>query len=166
MTHRGLHSFSFSLIRHTPRLALGKNFYPKAFCAKNGHTIIFNMARNMYRLVQKKGTVLLSTSLAWPAVAGCNHAETFSQLSPISFAQPCTGKLDNAMICLVWHESDLCGELLIIHFPFYIIYTFVHYIMFPRGFLFLIPSSVTVSLSSSWSWSLSSPTAALLSLWS
>ena len=41
-----------------------------------------------YRLVQKKGTVLLSTSLAWPAVAGCSRAETFSQLSSISFAQP------------------------------------------------------------------------------
>ena len=43
-----------------------------------------------YRLVQSKGTVLLSTSLAWPAVAGCSRAETFSQLSSISFAQPCT----------------------------------------------------------------------------
>ena len=43
-----------------------------------------------YRLVQKKGTVLLSTSLAWPAVAGCSLADTFSQLSAISFAQPCT----------------------------------------------------------------------------
>ena len=42
-----------------------------------------------YRLVQKKDTVLLSTSLAWPAVAGCSRAETFSQLSAISFAQPC-----------------------------------------------------------------------------
>ena len=47
---------------------------------------------SMYRLVQKKGTVLLSTSLAWPAVAGCTWAETFSQLSSISFAQPCTYK--------------------------------------------------------------------------
>ena len=37
----------------------------------------------------KKGTVLLSTSLAWPALAGCTQAETFSQLSAISFAQPC-----------------------------------------------------------------------------
>ena len=44
----------------------------------------------MYRVVQKKGTVLLSNSLAWPAVAGCSRAETFSQLSSISFAQPCT----------------------------------------------------------------------------
>ena len=43
-----------------------------------------------YRVVQKKGTVLLSTSLAWPAVAGCSRAEAFSQLSSISFAQPCT----------------------------------------------------------------------------
>ena len=43
----------------------------------------------IYRLVQKKGTVLLSTSLAWPAMAGCSRAETFSQLSAISFAQPC-----------------------------------------------------------------------------
>ena len=38
----------------------------------------------------EKGTVLLSTSLAWPAVAGCSRAETFSQLNAISFAQPCT----------------------------------------------------------------------------
>ena len=44
---------------------------------------------HMYRVVQKKGTVLLSNSLAWPAVAGCSRAKTFSQLSPISFAQPC-----------------------------------------------------------------------------
>ena len=41
-------------------------------------------------LCRKKGTVLLSTSLAWPAVAGCSQAETFSQLSTFSFAQPCT----------------------------------------------------------------------------
>ena len=39
-----------------------------------------------YRVVQKKRTVLLSTSLVWPAVAGCSRAETFSQLSFISFA--------------------------------------------------------------------------------
>ena len=38
----------------------------------------------------KKGTVLLSTSLAWPALAGCSKAETFSQLSAIYFSQPCT----------------------------------------------------------------------------
>ena len=40
----------------------------------------------------EKRTVLLSTSLAWPAVAGCSRAETFSQLSSISFAQPCIQK--------------------------------------------------------------------------
>ena len=40
-----------------------------------------------YRLVQKKGAVLLSTSLALLAVAGSSWAETFSQLSAISFAQ-------------------------------------------------------------------------------
>ena len=40
--------------------------------------------------MQKKRTVLLSTSLAWPALAGCSRAETFSQLSAISFAQPCS----------------------------------------------------------------------------
>ena len=38
----------------------------------------------------KKRTVLLSSSLAWPAVAGCSRAETYSQLSSIYFAQPCT----------------------------------------------------------------------------
>ena len=38
----------------------------------------------------EKGTVMLSTSLAWPAVAVTSQAETFSQLSAISFAQPCT----------------------------------------------------------------------------
>ena len=37
----------------------------------------------------EKGSVLLSTSLAWLAVAGCSRAETSSQLSSISFAQPC-----------------------------------------------------------------------------
>ena len=37
--------------------------------------------RSRYRLVQKKGTVLINTSLACPAVAGCNRAETFSRLS-------------------------------------------------------------------------------------
>ena len=42
-----------------------------------------------YRVVQKKGTVLLSTSLAWPAVAGCSRAETFSQLSSNKFTPLC-----------------------------------------------------------------------------
>ena len=39
---------------------------------------------------EKKWTVSLSTSLACPALDGCSRAETFSQLSPIYFAQPCT----------------------------------------------------------------------------
>ena len=37
----------------------------------------------------KIGTVLLNTSLAWSAVAGCSRAETSSWHSAISFAQPC-----------------------------------------------------------------------------
>ena len=47
----------------------------------------------MHRPVQtcaEKRAVLLRTSLAWPAVAGYSRAETFSQLSAISFARPCT----------------------------------------------------------------------------
>ena len=56
-------------------------------------------------LRRKKGTVMLSTSLAWPAVAGCSRAETFSQLSSNSFAQPC--------ICWTTVNSlFLCGNLL------------------------------------------------------
>ena len=39
--------------------------------------------------MQKKGTVLLSTSLAWPAVAGCSRAETISQLSSNKFTPLC-----------------------------------------------------------------------------
>ena len=56
----------------------------------------------LYRLVHKKRTVLLSISLAWPAVAGCSQAETFSQLSAISFAQPCTvcGRMSQ-LICAI-----------------------------------------------------------------
>ena len=45
---------------------------------------------NTCRVVQKKGTVMQSISLAGQAVAGCSRAETFSQHSSISFAQPCT----------------------------------------------------------------------------
>ena len=56
----------------------------------------------LYRLVQKKGTVLLSTNLAWPAVAGCSRADTFSQLNAISFAQPC--------MMLVDFKNE-CGDL-------------------------------------------------------
>ena len=51
--------------------------------------------------MQKKGTVLLSTSLAWPAVAGCSQAETFSQLSSISFAQPCRLNKPAAVLVLI-----------------------------------------------------------------
>ena len=43
----------------------------------------------MIQTCAEKGTVLQSTSLAWPALAGCSRVETFSQLSAISFAQPC-----------------------------------------------------------------------------
>ena len=49
-------------------------------------------SEGIYRLVQKKGTVLLSFSLAWPAVDGCSQAETVSQLCAISFAQPSQGE--------------------------------------------------------------------------
>ena len=41
-------------------------------------------------LCRKKELFLLSTSLAWPAVAGCSRAETFSQLSSITFSLPCS----------------------------------------------------------------------------
>ena len=40
--------------------------------------------------MQKKGTVLLSTSLALPAVAGCSRAENFSQLSSNKFSHLCS----------------------------------------------------------------------------
>ena len=44
---------------------------------------------------------MLSTSLAWPAVAGCSRAENLSQLTAISFAQPCT-------ICAFVRNSHIC----------------------------------------------------------
>ena len=51
----------------------------------------WNYGKWLYRVwLEKIWTVLLSTSLAWPAVAGCSRAETFSQLSSISLPQPCT----------------------------------------------------------------------------
>ena len=50
---------------------------------------VSNQILPLYRVVQRKRTVLLGTSLTQPAVAGCSRAETFSQLSAISFAQPC-----------------------------------------------------------------------------
>ena len=43
-----------------------------------------------YSVVQKKVTVLLSTSLAWSAWAGCDWAELFSEPGTKIFAQPCT----------------------------------------------------------------------------
>ena len=59
----------------------------------------------IYRLVQKKRTVLLSSNLAWPAVAGCSWAETFSQLSSISFAQPCNACNDFKAWKFPWGAS-------------------------------------------------------------
>ena len=41
---------------------------------------------------------------AWPAVAGCSQAETFSQLSAISFAQPCICCLRDGILKI---ERDL-----------------------------------------------------------
>ena len=60
--------------------------------------------------MQKKGTVLQSTSQAWPAVAGCSLAETFSQLSSISSAQPCTN-LPNRLNPLAHSDLDFIAEL-------------------------------------------------------
>ena len=50
------------------------------------------MLANMYREVQMQfcSSCLLSNSLAWPAVAGCSRAETFSQLSSNKFAPLCS----------------------------------------------------------------------------
>ena len=39
--------------------------------------------------------------MAWPAVTGCSQAETFSQLSSISFAQLCTVFASNNSICML-----------------------------------------------------------------
>ena len=61
----------------------------------------------MYGLVQQKGTVLLSTSLAWPAVAGCSRAESFSQLSANSFAQPCTRLAKTINIVLGYDQQGI-----------------------------------------------------------
>ena len=47
------------------------------------------VCRNKYSLVHKKVTVLLSTNLAWPALAWCSWAELLSQPGTNSFAQPC-----------------------------------------------------------------------------
>ena len=61
-------------------------------------SVYLGFTLNMYRVGQKKGTVLLSTFLAWLAVAGCSRAETFSQLSSISFAQPCKACLPDVAL--------------------------------------------------------------------
>ena len=68
----------------------------------------------IYRVVQKKGTVLLSNSLAWPAVAGSSRAETFSQLSSISFAQPCTWRGEASRITV---GRSRVGHILLAFFP-------------------------------------------------
>ena len=47
------------------------------------------LAENVQACAEKR-TISLSTSLVLPAVAGCSRAETFSQLSSISFPQPYT----------------------------------------------------------------------------
>ena len=44
---------------------------------------------NIYSVVHKKVTALLSSSLAWQAWAGCRQAELFSQHGTNFFAQPC-----------------------------------------------------------------------------
>ena len=45
--------------------------------------------KGKYSVVQIKVTVLVSTSLAWLAWAGCSRAELFSQPGTKFFAQPC-----------------------------------------------------------------------------
>ena len=50
--------------------------------------------RTCTELCRKKGTVLLSTSLVWPAVAGCSRADTFSQLSSIYLLNPVLRRWD------------------------------------------------------------------------
>ena len=72
---------------------------------KNVCATLSLIINRVYRLVQKKGTVLLSTSLAWPAVAGCSRAETLSQLSSISFAQPCILTIPGANLLHFWCYS-------------------------------------------------------------
>ena len=74
----------------------------------------------MYRVVQKKGTVLLSTSLAWPAVAGCSRAETFSQLSSISFAQPCSRNFSGIKSPISSNFSPIFNCLQFEHFSLYL----------------------------------------------
>ena len=64
--------------------------------------------------MQKKRIVLLSISLAWPAVAGCSRAETFSQLSPISFAQPCTlNKVQTSELRFIFKQFAACVTFMV-----------------------------------------------------
>ena len=56
---------------------------------------------NYYSVVQKKVTALLSTSLAWPAWAGCGWAELYSEPGTNLYAQPCTLTVCNVRVCNV-----------------------------------------------------------------
>ena len=87
----------------SPDKAGNWNFCTNLFC----HTEIIIA---YYRLVPKKGTVLLSTSMTWPAVAGCSRAETFSQLSSLSFAQPCTSSVLLVVVILLKSFSCSCNH--------------------------------------------------------
>ena len=46
-----------------------------------------------YSVVLKKVTVVLSTSLAWPAWAGCDWAEPFSEPAPTFLLNPVRQRL-------------------------------------------------------------------------
>ena len=61
--------------------------------------------RNIYRLVQKKGPVLLSTSQAEPGI-------TFSQLGDLSFAGPC--KLSASVVCHASHEPRSINDVILL----------------------------------------------------
>ena len=49
---------------------------------------VFRHLFTEYRLVQKKGTVLLSTSLEWPAVAGLQPGSNFLSTAPFLLLNP------------------------------------------------------------------------------
>ena len=72
--------------------ALPQNFTWTSAHMCNSRTcgkMFFISVENAYRVVRKKVTVLLSTSLAWAASAGCSWAVLFSQPCTNFFAQPC-----------------------------------------------------------------------------
>ena len=71
----------------------------------------FSSTGKIYRVVQKKGTVFLSTSQSWPAVAGCSKAETFSQLSSNSFSQPCIVHKDHSSYGCPWEWASFFEPL-------------------------------------------------------